>query len=449
MRFLLVILCVLFSAVQPTKGYAQVALEERTARVMEVVDVVLESHVKPVSRQQLLLNGLLAVYLFAGESPGDLALEISALCEVEALEEFCNNKLTEIAAQTRSVSLEKLYEGFEAGVLRGVPGGATIIRSKEAAVDDSLAANRYVGVGIVLGMRDDTPFVSQVLAGGSGEKAGMLDQDAILSVDGEPTPGKGLPEIVDMLRGEEGTVVELELRQPKEESREIEVVRSVTFIPTVLGFKEVKRGEWDYTLGEKNADIAYVKFARIGPSTVHELKKVAAELRDQDLRGMILDLRAGGGLLHDAVMVADLFLESGKIGTAVMRDRREELEATEGSLFVGIPMALLIDENSGADRILIAQALKRGRSARMLSSVPNRVWYIRSRVPLSSGDQLQLPTGYWQAPDTRITELEESAHRGSPQQRMGFLPGMVDRRPIDAAVQALRAGQYTRSGQQQ
>ena len=84
---------------------------------------------------------------------------------------------------------------------------------------------------------------------------------------------------------------------------------------------------------ESAKDIALIRIKSIGPSTLHELRKVEAKLRSENIRGIVLDLRFGGGLLHDLVMVADSLLDGGVIGHVRSLDSVKTYEARPGALF--------------------------------------------------------------------------------------------------------------------
>ena len=93
----------------------------------------------------------------------------------------------------------------------------------------------------------------------------------------------------------------------------------MAFIPTVEGYQQLSEAQWQYQI-ESAKDLAYIRINRIGSSTLHELREVEAKLRGKEIRGIVLDLRHGGGVLHDVVLVADGLLNEGKIGS--MRSRQ-------------------------------------------------------------------------------------------------------------------------------
>ena len=188
------------------------------------------------------------------------------------------------------------------------------------------------------------------------------------------------------------------VKQPEKQSRHVEITRDVTFIPTVVGEKETSPGHWQYLL-DATPDIAMILLRRIGPSTIHELKKVASSLREKEVRGIILDVRHGGGTLHDTVMLADQFLEQGTIGFVRDRWATTKHESLSGSIFRGIPLAVVIAGTSNADRVYLAAALQDNNRAIVVGEPTDNDPFVRSHVELPGGDRLLMTTGLLQRSD--------------------------------------------------
>lgn len=405
------------------------AEEELAERGVALVNAVVDSHIKPISKQELVLAGLLEVYSRAEQvAPSQLGNEVSALSSDAELAAFYDRQLTELAGQ-HSLTAPSLHEEFLTGVLKRVPGGAHLIPADEAAIEDSLAANKYVGVGIALSQIDfeghEYPIVSRLFVHGPGAKAGMLEHDMILEVDGVSTDGKSLKEYIDMLRGIEGSDVTLKLQQAGHAPRDLTITRGVTFIPTVEGLGRKDNGEFDYRI-PKHEGYVYLRIVRMGPSTAHELKKIEAELRREKLSGIILDLSRGGGRLHDAVLVADQLLDACELGHAQFRDSSEVFKTSDGKLFQDVPMCVIVGPDGGDDRTLVAKALLNQGRATISGMIAFREPLIRSHITLGNGDRLQIPTGLLhcageqklQAMHSSITAADIEQQRAQPQARL-------------------------------
>ena len=360
----------------PTMLLADDASNEFEARVVAVAESILEHHIDPPTKQEMILLGVKSVFQAADKPvPKGLSQRISELST--------NAQIVDYLASLRSefADLPRYEEYLITGMFRAVPGGGALIKAEEARVQGQLAANRYVGIGIALGMKEQSPVIQKVFYEGPGRKAGVQKDDLILEIDGESTDGKKLRQIVKELRGSEGSIVSLILKQPSQEARQVDVARGVTFIPTIEGVREISEGQWQYTV-ESAPDVALLRIRQFGPSTLHELKKIEAKLRDKNIRGIVLDLRSGGGLLHDVVMFADQFLEEGTIGSIKTLDTVTEHEARPGSLFEGLPIAILIATHSNTDRVYLTAALQDHKRAIVVGEPTRGETYVKSHVEM-------------------------------------------------------------------
>lgn len=364
--------------------------DQFVARVREIMDSVIEHHIDPPAKQQMLLFGAKSVHEKAGESPAaGLSGQISKLTTEQQVTDFLSSVHAEFS------EVDSVEDVFLKGVFKSLPGGGFLLPAKEAKVQGQLAANRYVGVGIALKMSESGPIVDRVIYDGPAWHAGLKDNDAIQEIDGVSTESKVMGPILDELRGDEGSVVNLLVKQPNQKPREVKITRGVTFLASVVGAEETSRGQWKYLLDEA-PDIALINILRIGPSTIHELKKVESQLRDEPIKGVILNVRGGGGTLHDTVMLADQLLEEGTIGFVKDLHKTTKHESLPGSLFQGIPMAVTIAATSNGDRVYLAAALQDHKRAIIVGEPTAVDPFVRSHVDLASGDKLLMATGVLQ-----------------------------------------------------
>lgn len=366
-----------------------------TSRILSVIDTVLDNHIDPPTRQQMVLFGAKLLYQ-AHEKPIpiDLSRRISRLSTDEEMFAYLES-LNASFPPHRKLRTDNIIIG---GLLRAVPGGSVLIDAEQARVQNQLAANRYVGIGIALAMKNNLPIISKVFYDGPGFEAGVKADDSIVQIDGRSTAKKDLVQIVKELRGAEGSNVVLTLKQEQGEQRELTVTRGVTFIPTIEGSRQLSEGQWDYKI-DSVPGIALLRIKSIGPSTVHELKKIEAKLRGQGIRGIVFDLREGGGILHDVVLLADQLLEEGTIGHVKTIDSLVTHRSEAGSLFNDIPIAVLISRYSNADRVYLTAALQdRGRAV-VIGEPTSGETYVKSHVEIPGGEQLLLATGLLQRSD--------------------------------------------------
>ncbi|MEM8734700.1 MAG: S41 family peptidase [Planctomycetota bacterium] len=368
----------------------------------EMIRFIADEHIEPPAVQQMVLAGVRAMHASVNSlPPSSLASQVSALHSDDDLNRYTRGVLDGLAAKA-SMSKSELSQRFRTGAMNIVPGGVEILPAKEARVQEQLNANRYVGIGIALTTVDEVPVIQKVIYGGTGYKAGVRDKDRILEIDGVSTAGKNLGKIVEELRGEEDSVVKLVLAQPRKESRSISVRRGVTFIPTVEGVREKSPGQWEYFWPESKQRTLVLRVVRIGPSTVHELKKIEASLEGQSVDNIILDLREGGGTMHDVIMFIDQWVDAMPIGGMLTGDELEGYEAHDGQLFEGIPVVVVVGGICGADRVFVASALHAAERAAIFAAPITREPYVRGSRELTSRETIIFPTGRLTSADGKI-----------------------------------------------
>ena len=195
--------------------------------VQEITDAVLENHIDPPARQQMILAGIKALYRAAGRpDPMGLGRRVSAVATPEQLAALLKEMWPQTTA--RPVDVGDLEEVLFEGLLAAVPGQAYLMSAKESKVAESMAGNRYVGIHVALSTDDKEkrPTMHEVFPGGPADRAGVKKGDLLEEVDGVDTKGMKLSDVVERLRGDEGTDVMIKVRQPKEtKSRTMKLTR--------------------------------------------------------------------------------------------------------------------------------------------------------------------------------------------------------------------------------
>ena len=192
------------------------SLPDLGKRIQEITDAVLEHHIDPPARQQMILSGIKALYRAAGlPVPLGLGRRVSAIATPEQLAALLEELWPKSTA--RPIAARTLEEALLEGLLVGVPGDAQLMTAKERRVAEQMAGNRYVGIHIALGMdeKEERPTMVQVFGGGRPTGRGSRQGDLLEEVDGVDTKGMALREVVDRLRGDEGTEVTIKVRQPE------------------------------------------------------------------------------------------------------------------------------------------------------------------------------------------------------------------------------------------
>jgi carboxyl-terminal processing protease len=301
-------------------------------RIWLLTDLVLERHVNPPARQEMLRASL------ADNDKPAQTFGLGKRMSLVTTEEQWIAIAKELHAANQPEMVERLS--------KSVPGGLGFIPSKQLKVMDQSAANRYVGTGIQIAVDPETKLTQVRLAfrNGPAYRAGMKTNDLIVAVDGAPMSGKSIGQVVDAIRGEEGSAVTLDVRQPKAKgTRSLKMVRSVVPFETVIGYRRAAEDSWNYRV-DPSAPIAYLQCKSVTSSVVHELRQKEAQLKAEGFRGLVLDLRFNpGGRMHELALLGDAFLEGGVMWrTRDVKNQVKEYRADGECLFRDWPVVVLV-----------------------------------------------------------------------------------------------------------
>jgi C-terminal peptidase prc len=394
-------------------------------RLWKIMELVSKQHVDGIRMETMIVAGLTSVNRAAGQPPptDETRGQIARISTGEDFVVFLRRHWpTTLAKQPTLKAREKpgtpqddedrilldenafhdpLQVAFLAGMLRSVPGRARLAAppdSKEARVQEQISGNRYIGIGIQLTMtKDNLPQIQAAMPGGTARQAGVRSGDMIEEVDGKGTRGWPLREVVDTLRGDEGTTVSVKVRQPdSKQSRTYTLKRAKVPFQHVFGYRRASSDDWTYH-AESDLPVAYLRVDSPVSSTLHELRQAERKLRAQGFKAVVLDLRTnGGGVLSHAALVADGLLDGGLMWKiqGVGASPPAEYRADRECLFRDWPMAVLIDGRMGMSDALIAAALQDNKRA-ILVGEPTKVrGYVSTMVQLPGESfALIVPTG--------------------------------------------------------
>jgi C-terminal peptidase prc len=360
-----------------------------TQPVQGVADAVLANHIDPPSRQEMVLNGIKAVSRAAGvPAPAGLGRRVSAIVSPEQFAALIEETWPR-SPEKKDATPETLTRAFLEGMLLAVQSETSLFTAKEAKVQEQFQGNLYVGIHVQAGFdeAEKRPQIVGVLEGGPAQRAGVRAKDLVVEIDGKDTLGMSMSEVLDRIRGEEGTDVEIVFRQPRSnEPRRLTITRGRLFQPTIKGIRERAPGGWDVRIDE-SAPVACLHLESIRGSTPHELRQFARQLESEGFRALVLDLRSSGhGNLHATVLLADELLDGGTIGRVRTADRVTTYQAQPDSLFRGWPLAVLIDRTTAGPAEWLAAALQDNHRAVLVGEPTRGDSAARTFVPVAGGD---------------------------------------------------------------
>jgi carboxyl-terminal processing protease len=429
---------------------------EVAARAWAIADTVLARHVDPPTRQQMLLAGIKAIVDENRLGSIDhLPRRVSDLANAEQLAKL----LDEVGTRSNFKDPTILEEAFFQGMLGVVSGDPSLLSSKERQVTESMEANLYVGIQVALGFDEETnkPVFQQILEGGPAANAGIMPGDRIDEIDGVSTLGMTLAQVVDRLRGAEGTEVRLKYsRASKTEPLTATLTRGRLPQATIEGYAKLPQKRWKVLIDD-GSPIGYLKLKEISGSTPRELRTFAEQLEAEGAKALILDLRevrrAG---FHPTVLLADALLDGGVIGRVASSDGERTIQAEPDTLFRGWPIVVLANPIVIGEVAWLGQALDANHRAKVLGStfiqdepmvaeivsVPGTDWSIRmSTGRLIKGDGKALRSIQPElAKNHSVNNLSESLKLLSPKpsERLRDIPNVEQARSLlEAALKGL------------
>ncbi len=256
-------------------------------------------------------------------------------------------------------------------------------------VNEDMQGN-FQGVGIEFGVMDDTVHVMSVLPKGPAEKAGIKAGDQIMSANDSVVSGKKRTddEIRKFFRGPKGTEVKVKVLRSGEQ-KEIIVQRGIIPIKSIDAAYMMEPG------------IAYIRLNKFSSTTYEEFMENLERLQKEGMKKLILDLRGnGGGMLDDAVQIADEFLDGSKeiVYTEGKSSPRQNYEARRPGLFEEGKLILLIDEGSASASEVLAGALQDWDRATILGRRSFGKGLVQEQFNLSDGSAIRLTVSRYYTP---------------------------------------------------
>lgn len=284
------------------------------------------------------------------------------------------------------VSPDSLQRGMVRGMLAALDPHSSYLSAVEYADMAETYRGDFEGIGIYFEVREGRLLVIAPIVG-SPSYGKLRSGDHIVEIEGVPTEGITTEGVMEKLRGPRGSPVRLAvLRQGRDALINLDIRRERI---------ELKSLPYAFMLG---ADTGYVRIVRFAEKTAEELGQALSALRQQGMKRLLLDLRDnGGGLLQQAVEVADYFVDSGSLIVYTEGrggDSRREYRARrprwgEDKL---LPLVVLIDHGSASASEIVAGAVQDLDLGLVAGQTSFGKGLVQGQFPLSSNGGLLLLT---------------------------------------------------------
>ena len=259
---------------------------------------------------------------------------------------------------------------------------------------------QFGGLGLVVGLKNGYVTVISPIDDTPGFRAGILAGDRIVKVEGKSVLKQSLADVVKLLRGDPGSQVAITVERPATgETKNFTLTRAViqmTMVKDINGRKEFPL----------NADkIGYIHITQFGDNTASELEAALDKLKEQGMKGLILDLRWNpGGLLDQAVAVCQKFLPRGQL--IVSTEGRHTLEKYfahgDGDEIKGIPVVVLVNLGSASAAEIVTGCLQDLHRAVVLGEKTFGKGSVQTIFPLDDGSALKLTVAKYYTPSHKV-----------------------------------------------
>ena len=244
----------------------------------------------------------------------------------------------------------------------------------------------FYGIGVHINMEAEGVRVVSVISGSPAEEVGLKAGDLIISADGQSLAGLSSDEAVNLLRGIEGSTVQISVRQGTV-TKDLKVTRRAITEPTVTGsFLE--------------GHIGYLSLKSFGSNTPQEFETAVIQLSHQKVDSWIIDLRDnGGGYLSSAIDLAGYFI--GPQVAIQVKDRTGVIhlyQAPEHGFTLNRPILFLTNENSASASEILTAAVKDYHKATIVGTTTYGKGSVQSMFTLSNGGVLKMTVDHFYSP---------------------------------------------------
>ncbi len=305
---------------------------------------------------------------------------------------------TVTANYVKEVDREKLFYGAYKGMLQTLDPHSAFLPPEQKKGLEAETKGEFGGLGIeitldkvgvltVITPLEDTPAF----------RAGVLAGDPIIKIEGESTKGVSLREAVNKLRGPKGKPVTITVLHENGKVEDITIVRDIIKVESV---KDV------HFIDDKHK-IAYIRLSQFQANTAGSLDNAVAQLLEQGMGALVLDLRFNpGGLLASAVQIADRFLPEGVIVSTKGRQSPQQVyEATKDATYPNFPLAVLISGRSASASEIVAGAIQDHKRGVLVGKRTFGKGSVQTIIKLEDGKSaLRLTTAYYYTPSGRLIQ---------------------------------------------
>ncbi|MEA3466057.1 MAG: S41 family peptidase [Thermodesulfobacteriota bacterium] len=307
------------------------------------------------------------------------------------------------------VAMETMVQGAINGMLEELDPHSEYMNPEMFAELEIETTGEFCGLGIEITIKDRTITVIAPIDDTPADCAGIKAGDKIIKIDDKFTKDISIMEAVQMMRGEKGSQITIGVMREKQKHP-----LEFTLMRQIIRIESIKQQYYQSALG-------YIRITQFQKRTAKDLRDALSSLGKKSggtLQGLVLDLRNNpGGLLDQAVKVADLFLDSGDIVSTRGRQEKDNsiYHATpwQKDQQPDYPIVILINGGSASAAEIVAGALQDQHRAIILGTQSFGKGSVQSLIPLNDKSGMRLTTAHYYTPN------------GTSIQALGITPDIV------------------------
>lgn len=312
--------------------------------------------------------------------------------------ESFNSLDSQIKSLALSSSLSESLLWFAAieGLLLAMDDPYTLLLTPKdyRSLMEQMQAGTFGGIGVFIQQDKDNGnllTVFEPIEGTPAYDAGILPEDVIVKINGEPTKNMPIDVAMGKMRGEPGTKVSLLIKRKN--------------VSKLLNFNIVRENIKVHSVSCKliNKTVGYVKIRTFGDETAEEFKKALKLLEAKNIKGLIIDLRNnGGGLINAAVDLCSQMIPAGNVIVSVAgRSGQKEYARSKGGGTLPVPCVVLVNKYSASASEITAGALQDYGLAELMGGKTYGKGSVQELIPLRNGGAFKITVAHYFTPKNR------------------------------------------------
>jgi carboxyl-terminal processing protease len=276
----------------------------------------------------------------------------------------------------------------------------------ESAIEDYkfMTTGQYGGIGALVQKMGDYIIIAEPYKGYNADKAGLIAGDKILEINGFSTKGKSIDDVSAYLRGQPGTTMNMTVQRGKEKAFSISINREVIQIENIPYY------------GMLDDQTGYIKLNGFTQNAEKEVREALLKLKEnKNLRGLVFDLRGnGGGLLNEAVGIANLFIEKDQLIVSTkgrLPSSNNNYKTMNAPLEPDLRLAFIVDKNSASASEILAGSMQDLDRAVIIGQRSFGKGLVQNVLPLTYNSSVKVTVAKYYIPSGRCIQAIDYSHK--------------------------------------